>query len=85
MNHTLETAGNLLRQISEESRGVALTKEQAHIFNAVFYRGMLEDLIVGNETIAKHFEERLDLVRKYNKLSPAWRRPITSAQSQTAN
>jgi hypothetical protein len=24
-------------------------------------------------------------VRKYNKLSLAWRRPITSAQSQTAN
>jgi hypothetical protein len=68
MNHTYETAGNLLRQISEESRGVALTSEQAHIFNAAFYKGMLEDLIVTNETIAKHFEERLDLVRKYNKL-----------------
>jgi hypothetical protein len=24
-------------------------------------------------------------VRKYNKLSLAWRRPITSAQSQTVN
>jgi hypothetical protein len=68
MNHTYETAGNLLRQISEESRGVALTSEQVHIFNAAFYKGMLEDLIVTNETIAKHFEERLDLVRKYNKL-----------------
>lgn len=68
MNHTFETAGNLLRQISEESRGSALTNEQMHIFNASFYKSMLEDLIVGNETIAKHFEERLDLIKKLNKL-----------------
>jgi hypothetical protein len=68
MNHTYETAGNLLRQISEESRGAALTSEQTHIFNAAFYKSMLEDLIVTNQTVAKHFEERLDLVRKYNKL-----------------
>ncbi len=68
MQYDFERASNLLRKISEESRGTVLTNEQEHIFNAAFYKGMLEELIVTNETIAKHFEERLDLVRKYNKL-----------------
>lgn len=69
MQYNYEKASNLLRQISEESRiGTSLTSEQTHIFNAAFYKGMLEDLIVSNETIAKYCEERLDLVRKYNKL-----------------
>jgi hypothetical protein len=68
MQYDYTKASNLLRQISEESRGAALTNEQTHVFNAAFYKSMLEDLIVTNQTIAKHFEERLDLVRKYNKL-----------------
>jgi len=68
MQYNYEKASNLLRQISEESRGVVLTQEQTHIFNAAFYKGMLEDLIVSNETIAKYCEERLELVRRYNKL-----------------
>lgn len=68
MQYTFEQAGNLLNKISEESRGKNLTTEQRAFFNEAFYKGMIEELIVSYPEIAKHFEERLDIVRKLNKL-----------------
>lgn len=66
--YTFEMASNLLRKISEETRGKNLTTEQRAVFNESFYKGMLEELIVNWPDVAKHFEVRLDTVRKLNKL-----------------
>jgi len=69
IQYTFEMASNLLRKISEETRGKNLTTEQRAIFNEAFYKGMLEELIVNWPDVAEHFENRLDTVRKLNKIS----------------
>ena len=69
IQYTFEMASNLLRKISEETRGKNLTTEQRAFFNEAYFKGMLEMLIVSDEKIAAHFEEQLDIVRKLNKLS----------------
>lgn len=69
IQYTFEMASNLLRKISEETRGKNLTTEQRAIFNEAFYKGMLEELIVNWPDVAKHLEIRLDTVRKLNKIS----------------
>jgi len=68
IQYSFEMASNLLRKISEETSGKNLTIEQRIVFNESFYKGMLEELIVGWPDVAKHFENRLDTVRKLNKL-----------------
>lgn len=68
IQYTFEMASNLLRKISEETSGKNLTTEQRTVFNEAFYKGMLEELIVNWPDVAKHFEVRLDTVRKLNKL-----------------
>ena len=68
IEYTFKMASNLLRKISEETSGKNLTTEQRAIFNEAFYKGMLEELIVNWPDVAKHFEVRLDTVRKLNKL-----------------
>ena len=68
IEYSFEMASNLLRKISEETRGKNLTTEQRAVFNEAFYKRMLEELIVNWPDVAKHFETRLDTVRKLNKL-----------------
>lgn len=68
MHYTFEQAGRLLENISGETRGKNLTDIERHVFNATYYKGLLEQLIVENEEVAKYLEERLDIVRKLNKL-----------------
>jgi len=72
IQYSFEMASNLLRKISEETSGKNLTIEQRIVFNESFYKGMLEELIVGWPDVAKHFENRLDTVRKLNKLGKLW-------------
>lgn len=68
IQYTFEMAGNLARKISEETRSKNLTVEQRAFFNESFYKGMVEELIVQFPEVAKYCEQRLDTVRKLNKL-----------------
>jgi hypothetical protein len=68
MYYTFEQAGRLLENISGETRGKNLTDIERHVFNSVYYKGLLEQLIVENKEVAKYLEERLDTVRKLSKL-----------------
>jgi hypothetical protein len=68
MQYDLESAGNLLGKILDETGGRNLVGTNRHIFNACFFKGLLEELIVHNESVAVFVEERLDTVRKLNKL-----------------
>jgi len=68
MRYTFEQAGRLLENISGETRGKNLTEVERDVFNATYYKSLLEQLIVENKEVAKYLEKRLDIVRKLNKL-----------------
>lgn len=68
MQYTFEQAGRLLENISGETRGKNLTDIERHVFNSVYYKGLLEELVVNCKGVDVYLEERLDTVRKLNKL-----------------
>ena len=63
MDHTFETAGNLLNKLVALGRS-AMTREHEAFFNEAYFKSLLESLMIEKPEVAAYIEERYHFAKK---------------------
>lgn len=69
MNHTYETAGNLLNKLVALNRPT-MTREREAFFNEAYFKGLLESLMIEKPEAAKYIEQRYHFAKQLYSRQP---------------
>ena len=69
MNHTYETAGNLLDKLVALNRPT-MTREHEAFFNEAYFKSLLESLMIEKPEVAEYIEERYHFAKQLYSRQP---------------